>query len=48
MLTVSLVAVIWLVAAACAWALCVVAKKCDEALEDVEFYRPIPRRTLGS
>jgi hypothetical protein len=34
----------WVGVGVLGWAMCAIGKKCDEALEDVEFYRPPPRR----
>jgi len=39
---------VWIGVGFLGWAMCAIGKKCDEALEDVEFYQPLPRRSIGS
>ncbi len=40
--------VAWVEVAFLGWAMCAIGKKCDEALEDVDFYQPLPRRSASS
>jgi hypothetical protein len=49
MLAIAIVlGVLWIGVGIFGWAMCAIGRKCDEALEDVEFYQPLPRRSIGS
>ena len=47
MVMAAIIGLAWLGVAAFAWAMCAIGRKCDAALDDVEFYQPSPPRGPG-